>query len=107
VTDSHVTTLRADASKIARPYFAYSLKRLQPVIEAAANGSTGQVELSRPYLEGIKFVVPDSDLQDMFGDLVSPISEKQALAEAENRELTSLRDWLLPMLMNGQVTVGK
>ncbi len=24
----------------------------------------------------------------------------------ENQELTSLRDWLLPMLMNGQVSVG-
>jgi type I restriction enzyme, R subunit len=25
---------------------------------------------------------------------------------AENQQLASLRDWLLPMLMNGQVTVG-
>jgi type I restriction enzyme S subunit len=25
--------------------------------------------------------------------------------EARNRKLTELRDWLLPMLMNGQVTV--
>jgi len=25
----------------------------------------------------------------------------------ENDELASLRDWLLPMLMNGQVTVGE
>jgi len=106
VTDSHVTTLRADESKIARPYFAYSLKRLQPVIEAAANGSTGQVELSRPYLEGIKFVVPDGDLQKDFGALVSQISEKQSLAETENQELASLRDWLLPMLMNGQVSIS-
>ena len=25
----------------------------------------------------------------------------------QNQELTELRDWLLPMLMNGQVTVEK
>ena len=25
--------------------------------------------------------------------------------EAQNQELTQLRDWLLPMLMNGQVKV--
>lgn len=25
----------------------------------------------------------------------------------QNQELSSLRDWLLPMLMNGQVSVGK
>jgi type I restriction enzyme S subunit len=24
----------------------------------------------------------------------------------QNQELTTLRDWLLPMLMNGQVRVG-
>jgi type I restriction enzyme S subunit len=27
-------------------------------------------------------------------------------SRVENQELTQLRDWLLPMLMNGQVTVG-
>jgi type I restriction enzyme S subunit len=25
----------------------------------------------------------------------------------ENKELASLRDWFLPMLMNGQVSVGE
>ncbi|MFZ1616336.1 MAG: hypothetical protein WAT41_03170, partial [Flavobacteriales bacterium] len=25
----------------------------------------------------------------------------------QNQELTTLRDWLLPMLMNGQVTLGE
>jgi type I restriction enzyme S subunit len=50
VTDSHVTILRANADWVTKPYFAYTMKRLQPVVEAAANGSTGQVELSRPYI---------------------------------------------------------
>ncbi len=27
--------------------------------------------------------------------------------EERNQELASLRDWLLPMLMNGQVSVGQ
>jgi type I restriction enzyme S subunit len=26
--------------------------------------------------------------------------------DKQNQQLTELRDWLLPMLMNGQVTVG-
>jgi type I restriction enzyme S subunit len=29
--------------------------------------------------------------------------QRQKLAELENVELTQLRDWLLPLLMNGQV----
>jgi type I restriction enzyme S subunit len=28
------------------------------------------------------------------------------MKKKENQELTSLRNWLLPMLMNGQVTEG-
>jgi hypothetical protein len=31
--------------------------------------------------------------------------EKMGVCERENEELTKLRDWLLPVLMNGQATV--
>jgi len=34
------------------------------------------------------------------------ISEAIYTKTFENQQLSSLRDWLLPMLMNGQVTVG-
>lgn len=37
--------------------------------------------------------------------MVQPIEQKIRVAEQENRELTKLRDWLLPVLMNGQATV--
>ena len=32
---------------------------------------------------------------------------KKTKENFKNQELASLRDWLLPMLMNGQVTVGE
>jgi type I restriction enzyme S subunit len=38
--------------------------------------------------------------------LIKPIFKKQDSVELENQELASLRDWLLPMLMNGQVSVS-
>ena len=34
-----------------------------------------------------------------------PTNDKIALNLAENEQLIKIRDWLLPMLMNGQVTV--
>ena len=37
--------------------------------------------------------------------ILTPILDKQLLLNKEVIELTKLRDWLLPMLMNGQVTV--
>jgi type I restriction enzyme S subunit len=34
------------------------------------------------------------------------IQEKKQTALAENQKLTELRDWLMPMLINGQVKVN-
>ena len=38
--------------------------------------------------------------------IIIKITSKINLIQKENQELASLRDWLLPMLMNGQVSVG-
>ena len=47
----------------------------------------------------------DSDILNKFDSLVEPMRRKIELLQVENMELTKLRDWLLPMLMNGQVTI--
>jgi type I restriction enzyme S subunit len=44
-------------------------------------------------------------LIEVFGELVIPMNKKIANNIKENEQLISLRDWLLPMLMNGQVKV--
>lgn len=41
-----------------------------------------------------------------FVEIYAPIMDKQKSLRQGNRELKELRDWLLPMLMNGQVTVA-
>ena len=41
-----------------------------------------------------------------FQDHFLPITEKIAGHALEGHELTRLRDWLLPLLMNGQVRVA-
>jgi len=50
-------------------------------------------------------VVPPSELVDKFYDFMQEIQAKKQTALLESQTLTELRDWLLPMLMNGQVTV--
>ena len=40
-----------------------------------------------------------------FSDIVKPIFGQLRAFQFQNDELTKLRDWLLPMLMNGQATV--
>jgi len=47
------------------------------------------------------------NVMDEFHKVSSPLYKKQTNISYENKQLTQLRDWLLPMLMNGQVSVGE
>lgn len=50
-------------------------------------------------------VVPDEDLANRFNMVVKSFFDKALSNQKQNQELAQLRDWLLPMLMNGQVKV--
>lgn len=52
-----------------------------------------------------RIVAPDETVLQKFHEIVSPIFDKIQQYNIENDELAKLRDWLLPMLMNGQATV--
>jgi len=49
---------------------------------------------------------PDKKLISDFSEIVKPILKKIDMLQKESQTLTELRDWLLPMLMNGQVRVS-
>ena len=49
--------------------------------------------------------IPPIELVEKFYDFMTPIQIKKEKNLKENQQLASLRDWLLPMLMNGQVKV--
>jgi type I restriction enzyme, S subunit len=48
--------------------------------------------------------MPPEILAKRFYDFIEPLERKKQNALNENSKLESLREWLLPMLMNGQVT---
>ncbi|MCY7147703.1 restriction endonuclease subunit S [Streptococcus gordonii] len=50
-------------------------------------------------------IVPDKEVSSKFETQANVIYEKIKNNIFENQELTQLRDWLLPMLMNGQMKV--
>ena len=54
----------------------------------------------------ICFDLPTDKTSIAFSEKVFPIIEKVNVCLKENEELTSLRDFLLPLLMNGQVKIG-
>ena len=53
----------------------------------------------------LKVVRPDKDILKQYHTIISPAFEKQNQIATENQQLSSLRDWLLPMLINRQVKV--
>jgi len=85
-------------------FIYYSVKNLIPTIENNAVGSTFR-EISASTLKGIGVCLPNKNVIDDYNKIITTVFNKQELLEQQNQELSSLRDWLLPMLMNGQVKV--
>ena len=58
------------------------------------------------FLKDFKIVLPDVKIAKTFNDFVFNFYELIKHNIFENHKLSSLREWLLPMLMNGQVKVN-
>lgn len=59
-------------------------------------------------MDGMKWYkaeLPPKSLLEKFDLIYKPIAKRIAETTKQNNQLADLRDWLLPMLMNGQVTV--
>ena len=61
--------------------------------------------ITQDHLKQAMIIVPPNDLIDEIHNRISPILKQQLDLKQQNQELTQLRDWLLPMLMNGQARV--
>jgi type I restriction enzyme, S subunit len=80
---------------------------LKQEIERFKKQATGSIikGITKDDLTNSKCLLPKETLVLSFHEKVKPMFDKQRLQKEENQKLTELRDWLLPMLMNGQVTV--
>ena len=83
----------------------HHLKFIQAHILSQATGSA-QPHVYPSDIKVLNYIVPPMNLIDDFGEIIIPMNDKIAVNQKENQELASLRDWLLPMLMNGQVKVA-
>ncbi|WP_276978113.1 restriction endonuclease subunit S [Flavobacterium filum] len=63
--------------------------------------------ITKDDLFSLNVLKPSNTVLLEFDKIVNPCFQKQNKLEEENIQLSSLRDWLLPMLMNGQVSVGE
>lgn len=64
-----------------------------------------QKKINQDNLNNYKTPQIPHKIANRFTSILKPIFSKLRAVEIENSELTKLRDWLLPMLMNGQARV--
>ena len=71
-------------------------------IKGFASGTT-VLHLNTSGIEWYKILIPPIDLQEKFSKIIEIDYLQTCKNITENQTLAVLRDWLLPMLMNGQV----
>lgn len=92
-------------SGISYSYLFFISKELIHHLQVKSSGSVFDSIVSND-IELTKLAIPDVNLIEKFARIVEPSFKCIANNTLENRQLTQLRDWVLPMLMNGQVTVA-
>lgn len=94
--------------KVVEPeYMFYTIKahRFQHDMDARLV-TTVQSSIKRKDLDTIGILVPSSNVQKEFCKLVGSLLDGQYRKNAENIELTKLRDTLLPKLLSGEIDLG-
>lgn len=101
-----VFSLRPNYSLISSEY-AYLLLSSKEMKAFTKNTSAGSIHkgIRIGVLNTFKFAFGGAELIADFSKLIAPQLKYRFKIEQENQQLTQLRDWLLPMLMNGQVKV--
>ena len=85
-------------------YIYQFLKILQDYIYQQAKGSA-QPHIYPKDIEDLNIIIPNENKIKKYGEYVNDLNQKILLNLKEIQHLQSLRDWLLPMLMNGQISV--
>lgn len=88
-----------------RLFISQYLKKLEGTNATKTGGSILQ-NVSQDTLKSLLVCLPNKATVEAFNAQIMPLIAKMDNIIRENRELTKLRDWLLPMLMNGQATVA-
>ena len=101
-----VFTIRPNYTKVSSEFLYMFLSG--DFIKAYTNNvSAGSIHkgVRHGTLKDCKFILPNKLMVEKFSSKTSPLLDKLNLIDKENQKLAELRDWLLPMLMNGQVKV--
>lgn len=107
IVNQRVGLLRLNNTMQVGYSFLYILTNNREFIyELRSKANSGvQVNLSTDSIKNSKFVIGPTAINKSFNDVVSPLFEKIFSHSAENETLKSLRDYLLPKLISGEIRV--
>jgi len=107
ISSTEFVVWRPDNQKL-KP-FLYSVAKDPSFIsycQQSASGTSNSHRRVNPTVMMDYKIAYNQDMCELFGKHVESSIKKMMTNNLETKQLTSLRDWLLPMLMNGQVTVN-
>ncbi len=103
--NQHIFKVTSD--KYPKSFYFYQLiNYLQHFKMMAENRKTTMGHITQEHLQQSRIAIPPKYLTKELEKIIAPIFERKMINEMENQKLSELRDWLLPMLMNGQVKVN-
>ncbi len=89
---------------ISYTFLFFLTKELIHHLEVKSSGSVFDSIVSND-IEYTNLAIPEPSLVEKFSNIAEPVFSCIANTTIESEQLAKHRDWLLPMLMNGQVTV--
>ena len=89
-------------SSFMYPYLVNEIPRLMTLRTGAQ-----QPHINKKTVDDSLIVNPSLEVLKQYYKQANPIYKQIINNSFQNQKLSDLRDWLLPMLMNGQVTVGE
>ena len=85
-------------------YLKYQIEPFIKLREKSVSRTTVG-HLSDKDLKALSIIIPSKEVLSSISSIYNGLLKRMIQTQNENQQLTELRDWLLPMLMNGQVTV--
>ncbi|EEL2523040.1 restriction endonuclease subunit S, partial [Salmonella enterica] len=86
-------------------FLFYVMKYFKQVFDRRNAEGTTFGSMTKDDLHSLQVVCPEPELLKRYDGIVSEYNKMIFTRSLENQDLIKLRDWLLPLLMNGQVTV--
>lgn len=91
-------------SQLSNEYLYLLFKEIRPQLLNLGNGSIF-TNLKTDILKNFEISLPSTETLSKFQNIIKPIFEKMLATQREIKQLATLRDTLLPKLMNGEMQI--